>query len=169
MKKTGVLLVLMIGFLFLPGEKARALDLDQVRVAVIQGDKGTPVAGETVRLHVYRYDYSASPNQVNVTDLDAGSCTTGADGYCDIWLLPGMPRGASGFYHGALEVRGILRSILWPGGLLKVNLNLDHLQPVEYGEDAGATETLVVQSQPAISPGGTPGQVCGEGSTLRKP
>ncbi|MGC1378244.1 MAG: hypothetical protein WA821_18580 [Anaerolineales bacterium] len=153
MKKIRIVCVLTVLFLllFLPGE-ARAQALDMVRAVVIQGDKGTPVAGENVRLHLYRYDFSASPNHVNVTDLDAGSCMTGADGRCEIWLFPGMSRDASGFYHGALEVRGMLRSILWPGGTLEVNLNLDHLQPVEYGEDdAAATDTLSVQSQSAIN------------------
>ncbi len=150
MKKIPILLALVVLFLFLPGE-ARALELDRVRVAVLRDDEGSPLAAENVRLHLYRYEPSASPNQVNLIDLDAGSCSTGTDGRCEIWLLPGMPRDASGFYRGALEVRGLFRPILWPGGLLEVSLNLAHLQALEFGEEHEATGTLSIRTQSAIN------------------
>ena len=151
MKKTyKVFILLIVMFLALPSGEARALDLDRVHVGVLNGDR-TPVRDENVHLHLYRYD-SVIRGQVNITDIDAGSCTTGDDGVCEIWLLPGMPKDSSGFYRGALEVRGMLRSILWPGGLFQVNLNLEELQVGENpDEEPGKGESMVIEHQEAVN------------------
>lgn len=149
MKRIFVLLVLVAISGLMPSN-AKALGLDRVQVTIIN-NAAAPQAGENIHLHIYRYDFSPDPNQVNITDIDAGSCTTDSNGKCEIWLTPGMPKDASGFYRGALDIRGFSRSLLWPGGSLAITLNVDQLQAVEIPDEPATGQTINIQQQPAVN------------------
>ena len=80
--------------------------------------QGVPRPGAVVRLALY--DVNTWP----VVEAWHGSCVTDLQGMCVIEVPAEAPRDPSGFLRGRIEVEGLrgARSVLWPGGILEINL-----------------------------------------------
>ena len=80
--------------------------------------QGLPRPDAIVRLVLY--DVNTWP----VVEAWHGSCVTDQQGMCVIEVPAEAPRDPSGFLRGRIEVEGLrgARSVLWPGGILEINL-----------------------------------------------
>ena len=89
------------------------------RVAVhLTTARGVPRPDVVVRLVLY--DVNTWP----VVEAWHGSCVTDQQGMCVIEITAEAPRDPSGFLRGRIEAEGFqgARPVLWPGGMLEINL-----------------------------------------------
>lgn len=107
-------------------------------VLTLTGHSGQPVVEVSVTLR--------DPNEAVL-----GHCTTDVLGRCEI-ALPIAPTDASGFIRGILDVgpHG-RRSLLWPGGVLTLDLHLDAQGALAIPADLYVTRTPA----PSVTAGAT--------------
>lgn len=130
--KTLLLLTMLILCCFNTGTAA-AQDQDRIDVLLLD-QSGKPVPDVAVTLLIYKFNESGTTVEV----FPSGNCATGQDGRCEIVVSTDAPKDASGFLKGALDLgEHGKRSVIWPGGLLEVQIKLNPSGKIQTDTEAG--------------------------------
>lgn len=152
--KTNLTLITLLSTLMvltcLPEKVAAQQEPDQVSIRVLNSDAE---ALPDVRVDLIAYRFNARGTTAEA--IPAGSCSTDNNGRCQIMVRADAPKDPSGFLRGVLDLgKHGKRSVLWPGGLFEITVQLNpagkletegEAAPFDYDEP-GAVQ--VIQPQP---------------------
>jgi len=109
----------------------------------VQDDAGRPVEG--VRVVLYLYDIQ----EETAYEIPIGSCRTDAEGDCSISVPDNAPRDAAGMFRGSLQVGDLgRRSLIWPGGKIYVEINVDRVLEGRESAPLGADQGMGLKVRP---------------------
>ena len=150
MRTLFLLTVLLLCFLA-PG-RAIAQDQDRIKLTLLS-QAGKSISGATATLLIYQFDKHGTTVEV----FPSGNCVTDQGGRCEIVVDPNAPRDAAGFLKGALDLgEHGKRSVIWPGGLLEVDIKLNQAGKVQVDTEAGPFDNdppatlTIIQPRPPL-------------------